>query len=143
MRRGTTVVRSRPRPQRSPVSASARRVTRRGRTERERRRAQITGLVGFALAASLPWVLWHRVIGDIASQFRLDLRYLLAECSPWFLIALGTLFFVPVVLSVGRNPEGRFYPRARGAYAGWGASLYILGVALASQVAQLASLTQP
>ncbi len=114
----------------------------RERSAYERRRAQLTGLVGFLLVASLPWVLWHRVIGEIASQFRLDLRYLLAECSPWFLITVGILFLLPVVLSVGRDPEGRFYPRARGAYAGWGATLYILGFALASQVAQIASLSQ-
>jgi len=115
----------------------------RERSVRQRRQAQLTGLVGFLLVAALPWVLWHRVIADIASEFRLDARYLLAEWSPWFLIAVGILFLVPVVLSVGRDPEGRFYPRARGAYAGWGATLYILGIALASQVAQLASLTQP
>lgn len=136
-------MRSRPRPRRTPVSRSARRVTVRERSAYEWRSAQLTGLLGFLLLASLPWVLWHRVIGDIASQFRLDLRYLLAECSPWFLTAVGTLFLVPVVLSVGRDPEGRFYPRARGAYAGWGGTLYILGFALASQVAQIASLTQP
>jgi hypothetical protein len=47
-----------------------------------------------------------------------------------------------VVVSAGRDPESRFYPRARGAYLGWGVTLYLLGLALASQVAQLAHLTQ-
>jgi hypothetical protein len=51
---------------------------------------------------------------------------------------LGLLFFVPVVLSIGRVPNSRFYPRSRGAYAGWGVSLYTLGIMLAAQVAVIA-----
>jgi hypothetical protein len=39
------------------------------------------------------------------------------------------------VLSIGRHPESRLYPRSRNAYAGWGVVLYLLGIALASQVA--------
>jgi hypothetical protein len=114
----------------------------RARRERARRRqAQLVGLVGFLLAASLPWLLFSRVIGDIASEFRWDVSYLVSEWSPWALIALGIAFFVPVALSAGRDPESRFYPRARAAYFGWGITLYVLGVALASQVAQLDRLT--
>jgi len=82
-------------------------------------------------------LLWHRIITEIASGFRLDFSYLVSEWSPWALIATGILFFVPVVLSAGRDPDSRFYPRARGAYLGWGVTCYLLGLALASQVAQI------
>jgi hypothetical protein len=109
--------------------------------ERRRRQAQMVGLVGFVLAASLPWLLFSRVIGDVASQFRWDLKYFVSEWSPWLLIAGGIGFFVPVALSIGRDPESRLYPRARAAYFGWGITLYVLGVALASQVATLDRLT--
>jgi hypothetical protein len=105
--------------------------------QRRRRQAQLAGLVGFFAAASLPWVLFSRVIGDIASQFRWDVKYLVSEWSPWALIAIGIAFFVPVAFSIGRDPEHALYPRARSAYFGWGITLYILGVALASQVATL------
>ncbi|MEA2390552.1 MAG: hypothetical protein QOK31_661 [Solirubrobacteraceae bacterium] len=113
-----------------------------GRSRRQRRRAQLTGATGFLLVASLPWVLWHRVLSEIAAEFRLDLDYVVSELSPWILIAAGILFFVPVAWSAGRDPDSRFYPRARGAYLGWGVTLYLLGVGLASQVAQLAHLTR-
>jgi hypothetical protein len=89
-------------------------------------------------AACLPVVLWHRAMVKVASDFRLELEYLVTGWTAYTLIGLGLLFFVPVVLSIGRNPESRLYPRARNAYAGWGIVLYTLGVALASQVAQIA-----
>jgi hypothetical protein len=111
-----------------------------GRVRRHRRRAQLTGAAGFGLAASLPWVLWHHLLHEIASEYRFDLNYLISELSPWILIAAGILFLVPVAWSAGRDPDSRFYPRAWRAYLGWGLTLYILGVALASQVAQLAHL---
>jgi hypothetical protein len=115
---------------------------RRAREEERRRRQRArVGLVGFALAASLPWLLFSRVIGDVASQFHWDLKYLISEWSPWVLIAAGIAFFAPVALSIGRDPESRLYPRARAAYFGWGITLYVLGVALASQVASLDRLT--
>jgi hypothetical protein len=110
-----------------------------GRDERAQRKARRVGAIGFALAALLPVVLWHRVMADIASEFRFNLRYFVSEWSPWILILLGLAFAVPVVLSIGRNPEGRWYPRSRNAYAGWGITLYLLGVALATQVAQIST----
>lgn len=112
-----------------------------GREQRARRRAQWTGAAGFLLAATLPWLLWHDLIALIAAEFRLDVHYLLAEWLPWLLIAFGILFLVPVVLSAGRDPGSRLYPRARNAYAGWGITLYLLGVLLAVQVAQIAALS--
>lgn len=100
-----------------------------------RRTARTVGYAGFALALALPLVLWHRVIGAVASDFRLELEYLVTGWTAWGLIALGLLFFVPVVVSIGRRPGSRLYPRSRNAYVGWGVSLYLLGIALASQIA--------
>ena len=74
----------------------------------------------------------------IAEDFRLEADYLVTGWTAYGLIALGLLFFVPVVLSIGRRPDSRLYARSRGAYAGWGVSLYTLGIMLASQVAIIA-----
>ena len=86
----------------------------------------------------MPVVLWHRAMWMIAEDFRLEGDYLVTGWTGYALIALGLLFFVPVVLSIGRRPDSRFYPRSRGAYVGWGVSLYTLGIMLASQVAIIA-----
>ena len=102
---------------------------------RRRRNAQLVGLAGFMTAAILPPLLWHRAIGAIASDFRLELEYLVTGWTGYGLIAAGLLFLIPVVVSIGRSPESRLYPRSRNAYAGWGVVLYLLGLALASQVA--------
>ena len=87
----------------------------------------------------MPIVLWHRPMGMIAEEFRLELDYLVTGWTAYALIGLGLLFFVPVVLSIGRRPDSRLYPRSRGAYLGWGVSLYTLGIMLATQVAVIAS----
>jgi hypothetical protein len=108
------------------------------REEQARRHARHVGGAGLFAAAALPVVLWHRVIGVVATDFRLDLEYLVTGWTAWVLICLGVVLMVPVVVSIGRHPESRLYPRARNAYAGWGVSLYLLGIMLASQVAQLA-----
>jgi hypothetical protein len=99
------------------------------------RHAQLVGLGGFLVAAALPVVLWHRAIETIASDFRVELEYLVTGWTGYGLIALGLLFLIPVVVSIGRSPESRLYPRGRNAYAGWGVVLYLLGIMLASQVA--------
>jgi hypothetical protein len=102
----------------------------------DRRTARIVGLVGFILAAALPPILWHRAIAAVAMDFRLEIPYLTGWIA-YAMIALGLLFFVPVVISIGRRPGSRLYPRARNAFIGWGVSCYVLGVALATQVAQI------
>lgn len=96
------------------------------------------GGAGFLAAACLPVVMWHRPMAMIAEEFRFDLGYLVTGWTAYALIVLGLLFFIPVVLSIGRLPDSRFYPRSRGAYAGWGVSLYTLGIMLAAQVATIA-----
>jgi hypothetical protein len=86
-------------------------------------------------------LLFRNIVADIASEFRLDARYLVAEWSPWLLLAAGLVFLAPVAWSAGRDTESRWYPRARNAYAGWGTTLYLLGLGLAVQVAQIAGLS--
>jgi hypothetical protein len=103
--------------------------------ESSRRKARLIGFVGFVAAAALPIVLWHRAISLIATDFRAEGEYLLTGWTGYTLIGLGLLFMLPVVLSIGRRPESRLYPRSRNAYAAWGICLYLLGLMLASQVA--------
>jgi hypothetical protein len=86
----------------------------------------------------MPVVLWHRPMSLIAEGFRLEFEYLVTGWTAYTLIGLGLLFFVPVLLSIGRRPDSRLYPRSRGAYLGWGVSLYTLGIMLAAQVAVIA-----
>jgi hypothetical protein len=111
------------------------------RERRSRRNAQLIGLGGFLCALALPLVLWHRPIEAIASDFRLELDYLVTGWTGYGLIILGLLFLVPVAISAGRSPTSRLYPRGRNAYAGWGVSLYVLGLILATQVAATAGAT--
>ncbi len=107
------------------------------RQRRARRNARLVGLAGFAAAAALPIVLWHRAIALIASDFRLDAHYLVTGWLGYGLIAGGLLFLIPVLLSIGRTPDSRLYPRSRNALFAWGVSCYLLGIALAVQVAAI------
>jgi hypothetical protein len=104
----------------------------------DRRTARLVGLVGFILAAALPPILWHRAIAAVAADFRMDIPYLTGWLA-YALIAIGLLFFIPVLVSIGRRPSSRLYPRARNAYAAWGVCCYLLGAGLATQVAQIAA----
>jgi hypothetical protein len=103
-------------------------------------RVRLLGLAWFIGALAFPVVAWHGVAERLAARFRMDLGYLVSAWGGFALIALGLLCFVPVLVSAGRNPESRLYPRNRAALIGWGTSLYLLGVGLTVQVAQLASL---
>ena len=105
-----------------------------------RRQAKVAGVLGFAAAVALPIVLWHRSMAMMADGFRPTLSSVLAVATGWIpfgLIALGLLLFVPVVYSIGLSSYAPAYPRRRNAYAGWGISLYLLGLALATQVAAI------
>ena len=110
---------------------------RRSKQELDQRTARLAGLAGFLVAAALPPLLWHRAIAAVANDFRMEIPYLTGWLA-YGLIGLGLLFFVPVLVSIGRRPDSRFYPRARNAWAGWGVSCYLLGIALATQIAQIA-----
>jgi hypothetical protein len=104
---------------------------------RARRRARRVGTVGVLGAAVLPVVLFHRVIGDIASGFRLEFNYLVTGWAPWVLMALGLLCAIPIAIEDLRNRDRRFYSAGTGAWAGWGVTLYLLGFGLATQVSQI------
>jgi hypothetical protein len=103
-----------------------------------RRRARRTGAVGFVAALALPIVLWHRVVADIASEFRFDVRYLVTGWSPWVLMALGLACLAAAGIIDWRQRDRRFYGPGSAAWVGWGVSLYLLGFGLATQVAQIA-----
>ncbi len=101
--------------------------------------ARSAGALGLLTAAARPAVLWHRVITDIASQFRLDATYLVTGWTCWILMALGLACMVPVAAQDWRDRERRrFHRRGTGAWYGWGITLYLLGFALATQVAEIA-----
>jgi hypothetical protein len=102
-------------------------------------RARGFGALGFLTATALPVVLWHRVIADIASEFRLEASYLVTGWTCWVLMALGLACMVPVAAQSWRDPRRRrFHRRGTGAWYGWGITLYLLGFALATQVAEIA-----
>jgi hypothetical protein len=102
------------------------------------RQAKAVGLLGFVAAVALPVVLWHQSATALAAGFRLTPGYLLSAWTPFGLMALGLIFFVPVVYSIGLSSYAAAYPRRRNAYIGWGITLYLLGMALATQVATIA-----
>ena len=86
-----------------------------GRDERAQRQARRVGAIGFVVAALLPVVLWHRVMADIASEFRFDLRYFVSECSPWVLILLGLAeagFFPGILLYLSHWVPREYRARA-------------------------------
>lgn len=111
-----------------------------GRDQRAQRRSQQVGAVGFAGACALPVLLWRDVMRDIwtvTSDGGEELAVLLVGWAPWVLMALGLLCVVPVSIEWLRDRERRFHRRGNGAWAGWGVTLYLLGFALATQVAQI------
>jgi hypothetical protein len=109
-----------------------------GRDQLSRRRARRVGAVGFALAWALPFALWHDVMADIASEARMDLRYVVMECSPWLLMGLGLCCFAYVLVLERRDRDRRFYGEPTRAWFAWGITLYLLGFGLATQVSQMA-----
>ncbi len=121
-----------------PGGASPSRRRALGRDEAARRRSQRVGSVGFLLAAAAPVVLWHDLVADIAASFELEWTYLVSGWTPWVLMALGLLCFIPVAVGELRDRDGRFHRPGTAAWSGWGVTLYILGFALATQVAQIA-----
>jgi hypothetical protein len=96
------------------------------------------GWGGFLAALILPLVIWWEAITLVATDFSLDLDYLVTGWTGYSLIVAGLLFMLPAVISIGQHPESRWYPRSRNAYIGWGITLYLLGCAIATQVAQIA-----
>ena len=83
--------------------------------------------LAFLCAAAAPVALWHHAIRAVAEDFRLEPGYLTGWSGFGLIgLGLGLLLMLPVVVA---------RPRLRNVYMGWGMSLYLLGLALASQVA--------
>ena len=97
---------------------------------------RLMSVTAYLAAVIVPILLWRHVVAVLAEEPRWELHYL-TGWLPWALLAGGLLFLLPVALSAGLSPESRWFPRARAAYAGWGVSLYLLGVLLAWQVEQV------
>jgi hypothetical protein len=95
------------------------------------------GWTGLTAALALPAIVWRRPIEMVAADFAWDIDYLLGWVG-YALIAAAVLFMLPVVISIGRTPASRFYPRSRNALIGWSVSLYVMGCAIAAQVATIA-----
>src|SRR3954464_4000588 len=105
------------------------------RARHARRTARLVGLAGFLGAAALPVILWHDAIALMASDFQIDAKYLVTGWLGHGGLVAGLLCLVPVLISIGRSPQSRLYPRSRNALAGWGVTMYLLGIVLAVQVA--------
>jgi hypothetical protein len=109
-----------------------------GRDERARRRSERVGAVGLLAAVALPVLLWRDVVADIAVATAGErLSVVVVGWAPWVLMTLGILCVIPIAVERHRSRGGRFYSTGTGAWQGWGVTLYLLGFALATQVAQI------
>jgi hypothetical protein len=106
---------------------------------RPRRGERFFALVGLIVAGAVPAVLYHDLLAQVVGNFTLDAGYIAFGASGFTLMAAGLLAALPVVLSIGRDPDSRLYPRSRGALAGWGISLYLLGAMLVIQIGAIAA----
>ena len=95
-------------------------------------------MAGLVAAAAIPVILFWDLLGKVAGTFEPSLDWLLTGASGFALMAAGVVIAIPVVLSIGRTPDHRLYPRSRGALAGWGVSLYLLGGMLLIQIGAIA-----
>jgi hypothetical protein len=105
---------------------------------RSRRRERVLGLVALAAAGAVPALVYRDLLSKVIGSFGLDAGYIVFGASGFVLMALGLLAAFPVVFSIGRDPDSRLYPRSRGALAGWGLSLYLLGIMLVVQIGAIA-----
>ena len=104
-----------------------------------KRGERVIALLGLMVAGAVPFLLYRDLLADLSEGFALDFGYFAFGVSGFALIALGLLIALPVVLSIGRDPESRLYPRSRSALAGWGTSLYLLGTLLVIQIGAIAN----
>ena len=96
-----------------------------------------------AFVAAAPFFIFRGALQDaIESDFRWELVYLVSGWGPFTLMMIGTLWFVPVVLSMERTGYSRLYlrPVTRHACQAWGLVTYLLGFLLAIQTSQIAGL---
>jgi hypothetical protein len=106
---------------------------------RSRRRERFLAFLGLIAAGAVPAFLYHELLGQVWHNFTLDVGYIAFGASGFALMTLGLLAALPVVLSIGRDPDSRLYPRSRGALAGWSVSLYLLGIMLVIQIGAIAA----
>jgi hypothetical protein len=106
---------------------------------RSRRRERFLALAALIAAGAVPAYLYRDLLSDVVGSFTLDVGYIAFGASGFALMMLGLLASLPVVLSIGRNPDSRLYPRSRAALAGWGVSLYLLGIMLVIQIGAIAA----
>ena len=99
---------------------------------------RLLGFAGLIAAAGIPIVLFRGLLADVAATFELSLNWLLTGASGFALIFAGVIAVTPVVVSIGMTPDSRLYPRSRGALAGWGVSLYLMGSMLLLQIGAIA-----
>ena len=85
------------------------------------------GIVGLVAAGAVPAWMFRDLLAQVASSFQPDVDWLLTGAIGFALMGVGLLASLPVVLSIGRTPDHRLYPRSRSSLAGWGVSLYLLG----------------
>ena len=105
-------------------------------------RRRLGAVAALALLSAGPLVVFEQTARDaVTSEFRLELNYLVTGWAPWAMIALGLLCFVPVVVSIGRSAFSRWSlsPAVRRAWEIWGVTLYLLGLLLLVQTAQIAA----
>lgn len=104
------------------------------------RRLSAAGTV--ALVGAAPFLIFDGLFQDALATFRWEAGYIVTGWAPFILMAAGTLWFVPVVLSLGRTGYSRLYlrPVTRHACQAWGLVTYMLGFALAIQASSIAGL---
>ena len=96
------------------------------------------GVAGLVAAGALPAWIFRDLLAHLATSFEPDVNWLFTGAIGFALMLGGLLASVPVVLSIGRTPDSRLYPRSRGSLAGWGVSLYLLGAMLVVQIGAIA-----
>jgi hypothetical protein len=107
-------------------------------TTPSRRADRVLGLVALVAAGAVPAWIFRDLLSHLAGSFQPNVDWLLTGAIGFALMAGGLLASLPVVLSIGRTPDHRLYPRSRGSLAGWGASLYLLGAMLVVQIGAIA-----
>jgi hypothetical protein len=95
-----------------------------------------------AVVGAAPFFIFGGLFQDALATFKWEAGYLVAGWSPFVLMTAGALWFVPVVLSLGRTGYSRLYlrPVTRHACEAWGLVTYMLGFCLAIQASSIAGL---
>lgn len=95
-----------------------------------------------ALVGAAPFLIFRGLFEDALTTFRWEVGYIITGWGPFILMAAGTLWFLPVVVSIGRTGYSRLYlrPVTRHACEAWGLVTYLLGFCLAIQASSIAGL---